>query len=85
MTMTSRSMYNETVDMLQNLTDQQLSAVYILVAGLIDKKKAWESPLGIETEDQLWSHIDHSIAQIAEGKVAPAKQASQRLRAEYNL
>ena len=63
-------------NMLQNPTDQQ---------NPVEKKRVWDTLLGLETEDQLWSHINHSITQIAEGKVAPANQMSQRLRAEYNL
>ena len=85
MTLEANHIYNRTVDMMQYLTDQQLSAVYTIVVGMVEKESKWESPLGIETEEQMWAHIDHSLDQIKEGRVAPAKQASSRLRAEYNL
>ena len=85
MTLEGNHIYNKTVDMMHYLTDQQLSAVYTIVVGMVENESTWESPLGIETEEQMWAHIDHSLDQIKEGRVAPAKQASSRLRAEYNL
>ena len=85
MTLENDHIYNKTINMMQYLTDQQLSALYTIVIGMVGNESKWESPLGIETEEQMWAHIDHSLYQIKEGRVAPAKQASLRLRAKYNL
>ena len=33
----------------------------------ISEKEQWQSPLGIKTDEQLWEHIDRSLAQAKAG------------------
>ncbi len=47
--------------------------------------KKWKSPLGIETEEQLWEHIDHSIAQAKAGEGCDAVEMADRLKRELAL
>ena len=85
MTAAVQSVYNDTVDLLKGLSDQQLSAVQAFIADLSAKNKKWKSPLGIETEEQLWKHIDHSLAQINPEDCKDADVMCDELLAELGL
>ena len=41
------------------------------------------SPLGITTEEQLWSHIDHSLEQAKAGMGRDADEVIDDLMREY--
>lgn len=65
MTIASRRTYEDIVDRLQDLDDLQLSAIHTIIIGLTNT--AFTSPLDIKTEEQLWEHVDHSLAQADTG------------------
>ena len=64
---TALSIYDDTVDLLRLLDLNQLTAIHSIIVELAAKNDARISPLGIETEDQLWARIDHSLAQANAG------------------
>ena len=77
---TSR-IYDEIVDKLQNLNDQQLTAIHTIIVGLTDKE--FIGPLDIRTEGQLWEHIDHSVAQADAGLGEDADIVIDELMQEF--
>ena len=81
MTVAARKTYNEIVEKLQDLNEQQLSAIHTIVVGLIDNE--YVSPLGIQSDEQLWEHIDHSVAQADAGTGEDADQVIKELMQEF--
>ena len=65
MTIAARRTYDDIVERLGELNDQQLAAIHTIIIGLVDNR--YVSPLNITTEDELWAHIDHSVAQADAG------------------
>ena len=65
--MEPQAIYNDTVDLLGQLDERQLVAVHAIIVELSAKNADRNSPLGIQTEDQLWAHIDHSLEQAKNG------------------
>lgn len=61
------TVYNDTVDRLRGLNMNQLIAVRSFVVELGDEGQ-FVSPLGVETEEQLWEHIDYSLSQAKAGE-----------------
>ncbi len=62
-----QAIYNDTIDLLKQLDERQLVAVHAIVVELSGRNTEWESPLGIQNEEQLWAHIDHSLDQAQRG------------------
>ncbi len=83
MTAAMQSMYNDTIELLGKLDERQLLAVHSIIVELSAKNSVWESPLGISTEEQLWSHIDHSLAQAKAGIGREADDVINDLLKEY--
>lgn len=52
---------------------------------LVEQNDAWSSPLGIETETQLWNHIDHSLDQAKTGLGQDADSVIDNLMYEYAI
>ena len=77
-------MYNDTVTRLKELSYSQLSAVHSFVVELEDEK-LFESPLNIHTEEQLWNHIDHSLAQAKAGIGRDADEVIDDLMKEFTV
>ena len=83
MTAAMQSMYKDTIELLGELDERQLFAVHSIIVELSAKNTGWESPLGISTEEQLWSHIDHSLAQAKAGMGRDADDVINDLMREY--
>ena len=81
MTIAARRTYEDIVDKLQDLNDQQLTAIHTIIIGLVDNK--YISPLDIKTEEQLWEHIDHSVAQADAGIGEDADVVISELMREF--
>ncbi len=65
MTITARRTYEDIVEKLQELNDQQLIAIHTIIIGLVNNQ--FISPLDIKSDEQLWKHIDHSLTQADAG------------------
>ena len=76
------TMYNDTVERLKGLNIRQLMAVRSFVIELGDED-AFASPLGIQSEEELWQHIDHSLAQAKAGKGREADEVIDDLMKEF--
>ena len=81
MTVAAQKTYNEIVEKLQDLNEQQLSAIHTIVDGLIDNE--YISPLDIQSDEQLWEHIDHSVAQADAGIGEDADTVIKELIQEF--
>ncbi len=79
MTSQIQSLYDDTVDLLKTLDENQLTAVHSVIVELTVAQKKWESPLGINTEEELWAHIDNSIDQIASGEYQDAEEFEKEM------
>ena len=75
----------KTIDLLEEMDDDQLQAIQTVAKILIFKKPEgkWESPLGIKTEEELWAHIDHSLAQAKAGEDRDADDVIEDLMREF--
>lgn len=80
---TMQTMYEDTVGLLKTLDVGQLTAVHAIIVELSVKNRSWQSPLGIETEEQLWNHIDHSLAQAKDGLGKDTDDLIQELMQGY--
>ena len=83
MTLAARRTYEDIVEKLQDLNDQQLSAIHTIIVGLV--KNDYVSPLDIKTEEQLWAHIDHSVAQADAGIGEDADKVIDELMREFEV
>jgi len=80
--MATASVYEDTVSLLKTLSVDQLEAVHSIIVELADVNK-WNSPLNITTDEQLWDHIDHSLAQAKAGKGRDADEVIDDLMWEF--
>ena len=80
--MATASVYEDTVSLLKTLSVDQLEAVHSVIVELADVNK-WNSPLNITTDEQLWDHIDHSLAQAKAGKGRDADEVIDDLMREF--
>ena len=80
--MATASVYEDTVSLLKTLSVDQLEAVHSIIVELADVNK-WNSPLNIITDEQLWDHIDHSLAQAKAGKGRDADEVIDDLMREF--
>lgn len=80
--MATASVYEDTVSLLKTLSVDQLEAVHSIIVELADVNK-WNSPLNITTDEQLWNHIDHSLAQAKAGKGRDADEVIDDLMREF--
>ena len=80
--MATASVYEDTVSLLKTLSVDQLEAVHSIIVELADVNK-WNSPLNITTDEQLWDHIDHSLAQAKAGKGRDADEVIDDLMREF--
>ena len=79
------SVYEDTVSLLKTLDANQLNAVHAVIVELAGKNEGWSSPMEITTEEQLWSHIDHSLEQAKAGMGRDADDVIDGLMREYTL
>ena len=63
MMVSRKELFDDTLNLLETLDQNQLSAVHAVIVELSAKNREGNSPLGIRTEEQLWEHIDHSLKQ----------------------
>ena len=78
-----QAIYNDTVNLLKDLDDRQLYAVHAIIVELAAGNNSGKSPLGIDTEEQLWAHIDHSLEQARNGLGRDADDVIDDLRREF--
>ena len=83
MTAQAQTVYDETVDLLKELNETQLMAVHSVVVEMTIVQNKSSNLLGIQTEDELWNHIDHSLAQAKAGKGRDADEFIKELAKEY--
>ena len=83
MTIAARKTYDEIVEKLQRLDDEQLIAIHTIVIGLVQNE--YNSPLNIRTEAQLWGHIAQSVAQADAGIGEEADVVIDELVREFAL
>ena len=77
------SVYEDTVSLLKTLDANQLNAIHAVIVELAGKNEEYTSPLGITTEEQLWSHIDHSLEQAKAGMGRDVDEVIDDLVREY--
>ena len=68
MIMQTQSIYDDTIDLLKTLDEDQLLAVHSIIVELSSVNRRSGSPLGINSEEEMWSHIDHSLKQAKAGE-----------------
>ena len=75
----------KTIDLLEEMDEDQLQAMQAVAKILILKKPETfrENPLGIRTEGELWAHIDHSLDQAKAGKGRDADEVIEDLMREF--
>ena len=83
--MEPQAIYNDTVDLLDQLDERQLVAVHAIIVELSAKNSEWNSPLGIQTEDQLWARVDHSLDQAKRGIGRDADEVIDDLMRKYAI
>ena len=79
------SVYDDKLKLLRGLAPNQLKTVHSIVVEFAESNDNWSSPLGIETEDQLWSHIDHSLGQAKAGQGRDADIIISELAQEFSV
>ena len=77
------SIYEDTVSLLKTLDEEQLNAIHLIISELTDKNEKWISPLGISTDEQLWGHIDSSLAQARAALGRDADEVIDDLMLEF--
>ena len=83
-TVNTPSLYDNTVDMLQMLDDNELQAIQSVVKMLIAAPKT-SRPYQPLTEDQLFERIDTALKHAEEGIYEDAEDAENEIRAELGL
>ncbi len=78
-----RSLLEDTVELLGRLDEDQIKAVHSIIVELSIVHEKRISPLGIETEEQMWKHIDRSLAQAKAGEGRDADAVADDLMREY--
>lgn len=78
----AKSIYDDTINLLKDLDDNQLQAVHSVIAQF-SLANSWNSPLKISTEEELWSHIEHSLSQAKAGEGTDADELIDSLMKEY--
>ena len=75
----------KTIDLLEEMDEDQLHAIQAVAKILIFRKpeKFRESPLGFKTEEELWAHIDHSLDQAKSGAGRDADEVIDDLMREF--
>ena len=81
MTIAARKTYDDIIDKLKDLNEQQLSAIHTIIVGLVSND--YVSPLDIRTEEQLWKHINHSVHQADAGVGEDADAVIDELQQEF--
>jgi hypothetical protein len=79
---TSEFLYSDTVDRLKELNTNQILAVRSFIIELVDDER-FISPLGINTEEKLWEHIDRSLSQAKSGLGRDADEVIDELMQKY--
>ena len=67
------------MSLLKTLDENQLNAIHLIISELAEKNEKLISPLGITTYEQLWGHIDSSLAQAKEGLGRDADKVIQEM------
>ena len=83
MTVNTQSVYDDTVDLLKKLDEDQLMAIHSVIIEMTVAQGGVSNSLGIRNEDELWQHIDHSFEQAKLGKGRTAEEVIGDLKREY--
>jgi len=83
MKMSAEKQYQDIINHLEFLSETQLLAVHTIVISMTQHEDDFMSPLHIKSEEQLWAHIDHSIAQADAGKGEDADAVIDELMQEF--
>ena len=67
------------------MDDGQLKAAHAVIMKYPIQSISPGSPLGIQIEDQLWTHIDHSLEQTNGGIGRDADEVIDDLMREYAI
>ena len=84
MTQTIRSELDQTIDVIESMTDEELKAVRT-VAVIIMSKKAVERPFDRLTEEAFFAHVDEGLAELDAGLGEDSDQVNAEIAAEFGL
>ena len=85
MTASAMAIYNETVDLLKLLDENQLKKVHSLIVDISASPDTDYSPLGISTEEQLWDHIELSVSHARQGVGRDADSVICDMKKEFSV
>ena len=78
-----QSVYEDTVDLLKHLDENQLMAIHSVIVELTTAQEKWHSPLEIHSDEEMWDHIDLSLKQARAGEGRDADEVIDDLMREY--
>ena len=79
-----RSEYDQTVDVLQSMTDEELQAIRT-IATIIINKKMIDRPFRKLSEEEFLAHVDEGIAELDEGLGEESSKVNAEIAAEFGL
>jgi hypothetical protein len=79
-----RSELDQTIDILEAMTDEELKAVRS-VAIIIMNKKTIERPFSILTEEEYFAHIDEGLNELNAGLGEDSDSVNAEIAAEFGL
>ncbi len=74
----------KTIDLLEEMDDDQLQAIQTIAKILIFKRPG-DQPIKKLKEEELWSRIDHSIDQADKGEVLTLEETMASIDKEFGL
>ena len=83
MTASAEAVYNETVDLLKKLDEDQLKIVHTILVDMSSSDGPEDSPLGISTDEELWDHIELSLSHAKQRIGRNADNVINDLKKEY--
>ncbi len=79
-----RSELDQTIEIFESMTDEELQAVRT-VATIIINKKAPERPFRQLTEEEFFAHVDEGIAELDAGCGEDSDLVNREIAAEFGL
>lgn len=79
-----RSELDQTIDILESMTDEELQAVRS-VAVIIMNKKPVMRPFQQLTEEAFFAHVDEGLAELDTGLGEDAESVNEHIAAEFGL
>lgn len=79
-----RSELDQTIDILESMTDEELQAIRN-VAIIILNKKAIERPFGQLTEEEFFDHIDEGLVELDAGMGEDSDLVDAEIATEFGL